>query len=69
MATSAPALDLKFLSHMNPYKQLDEIAATAAIKSTSNHLWYLFEELVVFSTFDRELPANFRQHLLNRLLE
>ncbi len=54
---------------MNPYKQLDEIAATAAIKSTSNHLWYLFEELVVFSTFDRELPANLRQHLLNRLLE
>ncbi len=69
LATLAPASDLKFLSHMYAYKQVDEIAATAAIKSTSNHLWYLCEELVVFSIFDRELPPDLRQQLLNRLLE
>ena len=46
---------------MNAYKQVDEIAARAAIKSTSNHLWYLCEELVVFSIFDRELPVDLRQ--------
>jgi hypothetical protein len=58
LATLAPASDLKFLSHMNAYKQLDEIAATAAIKSTFNHLWYLCEELVVFSIFYGELPVD-----------
>ena len=40
LATLAPASDLKFFSHMNAYKQVDEIAATAAIKFTSNNLWY-----------------------------
>jgi hypothetical protein len=69
LATLAPASDLKFLSHMNAFKQVDEIAATAAIKSASNHLWYLCEELVVFSIFDRELPPDLRQQLLNRPLE
>ena len=36
LATVARASDLKFLSYMNLYKRVGEIAATAAIKATYN---------------------------------
>ena len=68
LATISPALDLKYLSMMSLYKKENDIAATAAIKAILNHLWYLTEELVVFSIFDRELADSLRQSLVVKLL-
>lgn len=68
LASMAPAVDLKYLSLMNLYKKTEENVAAVAIHSVLNHLWYLTEELVIFSLFDDDLPANLRQGMIDKLL-
>lgn len=67
LASISPAIDLKHLSQMNSYKKKDEKVANVAIKSISNHLWYLTEELVIFSVFDETLPNALRQGMVKKL--
>ena len=50
------------------YKTENEVAASTAIKSILNHLWYLTEKLVVFSIFDRGLSDTIRKALVLKLL-
>ncbi|KZS02306.1 Uncharacterized protein APZ42_000705 [Daphnia magna] len=68
LSTISPAVDLKYLSLMQLYKQENLAAATVAIKSVHNHLWYLTEEAVVLSIFDSELDSALRQRLVEKLL-
>ncbi len=68
LASISPALDLKYLSSMSLFKSENEEAAGIAINSILNHLWYLTEELVVLSIFDRELPSTLRQAFVVKLL-
>ena len=68
LATISPAVYLKYVSMMSLYRKENEIAASTAIKSILNHLWYLSEELVVFSVFDRELTESLRKALVEKLL-
>nr|CAH0098703.1 unnamed protein product [Daphnia galeata] len=60
--------DLKYYSSMLRYKEHDEKAADAAIKSINNHLWYLTQELVVLAIFDKNLPPSLRQKMVENLL-
>ncbi|KZR97635.1 Cc8K15.2-like protein, partial [Daphnia magna] len=48
ISSIAPSMDLKYLTDMNIYAKEDAEASAVAIKSVSNHLWYLTEEAVVF---------------------
>ncbi|KZS13011.1 Uncharacterized protein APZ42_021947 [Daphnia magna] len=64
LASVAPSDDLKFLSLMNSYRDEDEIAAMSFTKSVLNHLWYLTQELVILSIFDREITLSFRQQMV-----
>ncbi|EFX81099.1 hypothetical protein DAPPUDRAFT_317765 [Daphnia pulex] len=68
LSTISPAVDLKYLSLMQLYKQENLAAATVAIKSVHNHLWYLTEEAQVLSIFDSELDSALRQRLVEKLL-
>ena len=42
--------------------------ANVAIKSISNHLWYLTEELAFLSLFDETLPNALRRGMVKKLL-
>jgi hypothetical protein len=53
---------------MQRYKEKDKEVADAAINSIFNHLWYLTQEVVIFSIFDAELPTNLRQDIVKQLL-
>ncbi len=53
---------------MSSYKKKDEKVAIVAMKSISNHLWYLTEELVKLSVFDETLPNALRQGMVKKLL-
>ncbi|KAI9553762.1 hypothetical protein GHT06_019020 [Daphnia sinensis] len=63
-----PSDDLKFLSLMKSYRDEDEIAAMYCTKSVLNHLWYLTQELVILSIFDREITLLFRHQMVLKLL-
>jgi hypothetical protein len=68
LASLAPAVDLRYLSQMIWFKKKDETVGNVAIKSICNHLWYLTEELVVFSFFDESLPNALRESMVKQLL-
>ncbi|EFX68051.1 hypothetical protein DAPPUDRAFT_114913 [Daphnia pulex] len=68
LASLAPAVDLRYLSQMIWFKKKYETVGNVAIKSICNHLWYLTEELVVFSFFDESLPNALRESMVKQLL-
>ena len=69
LASIPPAIDFKYISQtMSSYKKKDEKVAIVAMKSISNHLWYLTEELVKLSVFDETLPNALRQGMVKKLL-
>ena len=47
----APSNDLALLKALKGYETIDPVAANAALKAFSNHLWYLTEELAPLSLF------------------
>lgn len=56
--TSAPRNDLSLLRNIEAYKTLDASVATAAMKSFSNHLWYLSETLIGLAFFDADVSVD-----------
>ena len=55
LSTLAPAMDLQLLKDFRKYASINENIAEVAFKKFSNHLWYLSEELVALSFFDRNV--------------
>jgi hypothetical protein len=51
---------------MQCYREEVRDVADAAIKPILNHLWYATQEVVVFSLFDSELPADLRRDIYLR---
>ena len=68
LVAMAPAVDLQYLSLMNIYKEVDEKVAIVATQSIFNHLWYLTEEIVIFSLFDERLSDELRQEMVDTLI-
>ena len=46
------------LRNIEAYKTLDASVATAAMKSFSNHLWYLSETLIGLAFFDDDVTVD-----------
>lgn len=67
LSSISPALDLNYLSMMHLYKEENPAAAEFAIDSVLKHLWYLTEEVVVLSIFDRQLELILRKGILVKL--
>ena len=68
LSSILPAQDLRYLRLMQCYREKDRDVADAAIKSILNHLWYVTQEMVVFSLFDFELPADLRRDIAQKLM-
>lgn len=56
-AIEAPVNDLKFLRKLHRYKQQNEFIASEAIKVFCRHLWYLSEQLIGLSFFDKRISS------------
>ena len=65
--TSAPRNDLSMLRYIEEYKALDAPVVTAAMKSFSNHLWYLSETLIGLAFFDADVPVDEKMGMVNAL--
>lgn len=57
VAIDAPVNDLKFLQELHRYKQQNEFIASEAINVFTRHLWYLSEQLVGLSFFDKRISS------------
>jgi hypothetical protein len=53
---------------MKLFRDEDEIAAKSCTKLVLNHLWYLTQELVILSIFDREFTLAFQHQMVLKLL-
>lgn len=68
LSSISPALDLNYWSMMHLYKEENPAAAKVAIDSVLKHLWYLTEEVVFLSIFDRQLDPVLRKGIVVKLL-
>ena len=66
--TSAPQNDLQLLKDLYLYKEVDREVAQIAIKTFSNHLWYLTAELVPLALFSERVQTSTKQAMVDRLL-
>ena len=73
LATAAPRLDLQLWRDLLAYEEQyadgskQRKIAQSAKKSVRRHLWYLTEQLVVFSLFDEEVSDAERQSMATNL--
>lgn len=56
--TNAPNQDLNLLKDLYYYKDIDKDISNATMKKICGHLWYLTEEAVALSFFDKNIPIN-----------
>lgn len=68
LPSQSPANDLKFMSLVHTYKQVDQEASDICLKSCRNHLWYVTKELVILSIFDNDLSYDLREKMVLKLL-
>jgi hypothetical protein len=68
LSSISPALNLKYLSMIHLYKEENPAAAKVAIDSVLKHLWYLTEQVIVLSIFDRQLDPVLRKGIVVKLL-
>ena len=64
---SAPRNDLELLRNIEAYKTLDASVSTAALKSFSNHLWYLSEMLIGLAFFDSDIDVEVKVDMVRAL--
>lgn len=64
LPTIAPANDLRLLQTL---VSLDSQAAKGALKKLCGHLWYLSEELIALSFFDRDVSAQVKKLMVSAL--
>lgn len=63
----APANDLLLIQQLYLYKTYDNEIAEAAINGFREHLWYLGEELVVFSLFSNKVSVATKNRMRPRI--
>lgn len=67
LAVKAPNQDLCFLKTLKNYETIDQVISKAALTKFSQHLWYLSEEIVLFSLFDDEVDTQTKADILSNL--
>jgi len=60
VSAAAPRHDLELLKQLVRYKNTNAVIANAALKSMSNHLWYLNEILIGLAFFDAEVSIDMK---------
>ena len=66
--STAPKNDQLFINSFITYKDIDGLIANAAIKSFSNHMWYLTEELVPLALFSSTVDVGIKEKMVNKML-
>ena len=66
-SSSAPSNDLSLIKSLYHFKDIDSVAASAALKSLKNHMWYLTEELVPLSLFSPLVPNEEKTEIAEKL--
>ena len=61
-------LDLQYWNDMTDYSRYDDEVSREVQQSILRHTWYLTEELIVLSLFDRDLDFNCRSDIATALL-
>ena len=75
IASAAPRLDRDFYVRLVQYRDLHAVdtlryrMTEKMIESHMRHLWYITEELVIFSLWDDEVPARERRAVADKLLQ
>ena len=69
MTADSPINDLCLLKDINEFSGFDEAIAQKALKSFSNHTWYLTEELIPLALFSKRVPSETKQELVSQLLQ
>ena len=64
-----PINDLCLHKEINEFSGLDEAIAQKALKSFSNHTWYLTEGLIPFAFFSKRVPPKTKQELISQILQ
>ena len=66
-ATNAPVQDLPFYNQLQSYKEINTNVAEAAITTSNQHLWYLYEEYASVSIFSNEVSDVEKTDIVHRL--
>ncbi|RVE41909.1 hypothetical protein evm_013442 [Chilo suppressalis] len=67
VAIKAPNQDLCFLKALKEYEKVDTTSSKASISKFVHHLWYLYEETVMLSLFDKEVDSKTKTKMINNL--
>lgn len=67
-AAEAPNQDFNFLRHMKNYVQFDKLIANAVKNKAINHLWYLSDETIAFSLFDKNICNTQKKQMAENIL-
>ena len=69
LPTAAPRLDLQLWKDMSTYQRVEPDIATQVRESILRHQWYLTEELVILSLFDKGLSDQSKGEVASALLQ
>lgn len=67
VAAAAPNLDLKFLLDLHSYSRIDKDISNVTVKKMCGHLWYLSEEAVGLAFFDKSVPLNIKEKMVQAI--
>lgn len=62
LAVKAPYKDLCILKSMKTYEKIDTIISNAVLRKSSQHLWYLIDEIAVLSLFDDDVEQEVKKN-------
>ena len=68
LSAAGPRLDLELWKHMEKYAVMEPDVAKAAQLSIIRHLWYLTEECVIFSLFDKDVSDGEKAEMAAKLV-
>lgn len=67
ISVEAPNHDLSFVKDAIAYAIVDNDVSETIVKKMSNHLWYLSEETVALSFFDKQVPNEVKKKMVESL--
>jgi len=67
LLTEAPQRYLQFMKQLVEYKTISPAVSKAASEKVSNHMWYLWEELVALAFFDKPTTLATKRKMVNSL--
>lgn len=68
IAPEAPNNDLEFLKNIIGFIEVDKELSEAVIKKFSGHLWYLSDELIALSFFDKNISDEIKIKMTEKIL-